>query len=223
VTRRAILTLLAGGLLSGCAMPKTPGRPLAKPAGAKGYGPVLFIPMGRVDENYIKTQARYFKEKLGLDIAVLKLRDDEFGGDNFDTRRKQVDGVALMESVIPYTDPNRHLTSLPEGNFSGYKVIVLIINRDLYDSNSPELNFVFSMGMETRRGYRVGLVSMTRLEPAFYRQRHQSKIVRERLRKLLTKQLGRLYYSLPDSPDPSSVMYRGINSIGDVDRMGEGF
>lgn len=224
MTRRGVWLLLAAVLLSGCTALKTPGRPLAKPANAQGYGPILFIPLGGVDANYIKSYATYFKDKLGLDITIIEPRSSILGGQtSFDTKRNQLKAVKVIEEIIPLTSSTMYAGNLPVDNLAKYRVIVAITNQDLYDDHKPELNFVFAQAAETRRGYRIGVVSLKRLDPAFYKQRHQSKVVRERLQKLLTKQIGRLYYGLPGSTDPSSVMYDGINSIADVDRMGEGF
>jgi len=44
-----------------------------------------------------------------------------------------------------------------------------------------------------------------------------------RLRKMVTKNIGVLYYELPTTDDPRSVMYDGINSVEDLDNMCEDF
>ena len=44
-----------------------------------------------------------------------------------------------------------------------------------------------------------------------------------RLRKMVTKDIGILYYGLPQSQNPSSVLYNGIMGIEELDQVGEDF
>jgi hypothetical protein len=44
-----------------------------------------------------------------------------------------------------------------------------------------------------------------------------------RLQKMVTKDIGILYFGLPQSDDPGSVLYRNVNGPGDLDRMSEDF
>ena len=44
-----------------------------------------------------------------------------------------------------------------------------------------------------------------------------------RLRKMVTKDIGILYYGLPQSANPSSVLYRDIAGIQELDNVGEDF
>ena len=47
--------------------------------------------------------------------------------------------------------------------------------------------------------------------------------VKARLRKMVTKNIGILYYRLPQSNDPRSVLYKDIGGISELDYMGEEF
>jgi hypothetical protein len=44
-----------------------------------------------------------------------------------------------------------------------------------------------------------------------------------RLRKIVTKDIGILYFGLPQSTDPKSVLYNGIMGIEELDNVGEEF
>lgn len=44
-----------------------------------------------------------------------------------------------------------------------------------------------------------------------------------RLRKMVTKNVGVLYFHLRQSDDPRSVLYRNVGGIQDLDYMGEDF
>jgi hypothetical protein len=44
-----------------------------------------------------------------------------------------------------------------------------------------------------------------------------------RLRKMVTKDIGILYYGLPQNQNPKSVLYNGIMGIEELDQVGEDF
>jgi hypothetical protein len=44
-----------------------------------------------------------------------------------------------------------------------------------------------------------------------------------RLRKMVTKNIGILYYRLPQSNDPRSVLYKNVGGVSELDNMGEEF
>ena len=45
----------------------------------------------------------------------------------------------------------------------------------------------------------------------------------QRIQKMITKNLGILYYGLPQSDDPGSVLYKSILGPDDLDRASEDF
>jgi hypothetical protein len=47
--------------------------------------------------------------------------------------------------------------------------------------------------------------------------------VKSRLRKMVTKNIGILYYRLPQSNDLRSVLYKNVGGISELDYMGEEF
>jgi len=47
--------------------------------------------------------------------------------------------------------------------------------------------------------------------------------VASRLRKMVTKNIGVLYFHLPQSNDPRSVLYKSVGGISELDYMGEEF
>src|SRR6185437_2903516 len=69
----------------------------------------------------------------------------------------------------------------------------------------------------------VAVISTARLDPKFYGYSSSSRLRDLRVRKLLARDIGRLYFHLPESVDPSSVLYWNYSGIGDVDNMRESF
>lgn len=233
-----ILLVLIAALLSGCttetpattaaSVTESPGAEATpRPVEGKMEGPILFIPLGDVDKNAVQTLATHFEKKLKLDIDVLEEKDgnvEDFGAtESLDTERKQLKGAEFLEKVLPYTEASPQNPALPEGNLSKYRVIIAITNQDLYNNKRPEKDFLFSVGSDSKRGYLLGVISQKRLDPAFYQKKPDAKVTQERLQKLVMKQIGRFYYGKTGSSDPSSVMYDGISSVADVDRMKEKF
>ncbi len=47
--------------------------------------------------------------------------------------------------------------------------------------------------------------------------------LRKRLRKVVTKDIGLLYYGKPDSDNPRSVLYNNIMGIQELDHVTENF
>ncbi|MFB3093343.1 MAG: hypothetical protein ACE1ZN_02910, partial [Dehalococcoidia bacterium] len=65
------------------------------------------------------------------------------------------------------------------------------------------------------------VVSTSRLNPKFFGISEGQGALYSRTRKLITKNLGLLYYGLPPSDDPESPLYNSILSTADLDNMEE--
>jgi archaemetzincin len=87
---------------------------------------------------------------------------------------------------------------------------LLIVDVDLYTSG---LNFIFG---QADPGSGIGIVSLTRLNPEFYKQKFDEKIFLERILKEATHELGHLFY-LFHCENLKCVMSFS-NSILDTDR-----
>ena len=75
----------------------------------------------------------------------------------------------------------------------------------------------YAYGLRSKGTHAV--VSSARLNAMFADEAKQM----ERLRKIVTKDLGILYYGLAPSEDPKSVLYREILGPQDLDRVSEDF
>jgi predicted Zn-dependent protease len=80
-----------------------------------------------------------------------------------------------------------------------------IIDSDLNDLNS------------------VAVVSYARMDPAYLGITPDEELLRSRLRKMIFKNIGMMYYSLPVSRDPRSVLYGNVLGLDDLDYMSEFF
>lgn len=87
---------------------------------------------------------------------------------------------------------------------------LLVVDVDLY---APGLNFIFGQA-DPRSG--IGIISLSRLKPEFYRQKPDDKVFLERVLKEATHELGHLFY-LPHCENIKCVMAFS-NSILDTDK-----
>ena len=96
-------------------------------------------------------------------------------------------------------------------------VVIGLVTTDLYLRERPDWAWAFGLRAEgrfavvstARMGWPLGLASDER--------------TMSRLRKMVTKDIGLMYFGLSASDDSHSVMYRNIGGIDDLDRMGEEF
>jgi len=174
-----------------------PPNPLQKPHGTFN---ACFIP----DQFVFDRSGKHYKETSGIQaitLAPLPLRLAAI-----DNRRQQLvaeDIIELMKSSNPNLarDPNA--------------IVIGLTNEDMY-SRSHDWKFAFS-----RWQGRFAVVSSARMNPYNLGAAPDDDLRNIRLRKMVSKNIGLLYYELPASNDPRSVMYDGINSVQDLDNMCE--
>lgn len=208
---QVVLLLLLPFLLSGCLPfggPAKP-RPLTPPPGAQrgggstGGDVIAFIPVGNFPARTLNELADYFRQSLGVKIEVLPPMGSTFA----ERRGSQVIAQSLIDVLRQEHTRRRFLIG-----FTGEDLGV----------QDGSLNFTFAQYASYESGRKVAVISTTRLEPAFNGggggKRNKPLLV-QRLRKITAKQIGRMVYGLPNSQDPDSVMYGGINSVRDIDNM----
>jgi predicted Zn-dependent protease len=170
-------------------------RKVDKPAGA---GRIHFVPF-----NYspaILAQLKdYYRQKYSLEIEVEPQMETD-SSKTYDVRTGQRTAEALV-SALKDKYPNR-----------GSDVYIGFIPQDMYakDQNSRfAYNFIDD-------GY--GVVSDARL--ATFADEH---VQEARLRKVVSRTIGTLYYKLSPSEDSRSVLYKNLRGPDDLDRMSEEF
>ncbi len=93
-----------------------------------------------------------------------------------------------------------------------------ITEEDIYIRKSS-WQFAFSYRAENR----FAVVSSARMNPVNFDQPNDQALLHTRLRKMITKNIGILYFGLPQNNDPRSVLYRSILGVDELDRVGEDF
>jgi len=97
-------------------------------------------------------------------------------------------------------------------------ILVGVTDEDMYIS---EMNWSYAFSW--RQEERFAIVCTARMDPAFSKEPADPKIVEARARKMITKDIGLLYYRLQPSYDFSSAVYDYIDDVEDLDDMGEDF
>ena len=97
-------------------------------------------------------------------------------------------------------------------------VLIGLTTEDMYSLN--ELNWRFVFGWHSNR---FGVVSTARFVVPYYDGMATESVVLSRLRKAVGRYVGFLYYGLPPSSNPESMVYRTLLGVDDLDALGEDF
>jgi hypothetical protein len=91
-------------------------------------------------------------------------------------------------------------------------VVIALVDRDMYIADST-WNYAYGL----RDKGHLAVVSTAHLDDGLLGNTTQ------RLQKMVTKDIGILYFGLPQSDDPKSVLYKNVLGPVDLDRMSEDF
>jgi predicted Zn-dependent protease len=166
---------------------------------------VYLVSIGGVPEAILEYVAEYVHSKHGLDVRLLPPSPPHESA--FDAERDQYITEVLLDGLqqqYPKSEPG-------DGS-----VVIGVLTDDVYILDRTDWAWAF--GMRGDGGYAV--VSTARMgsldEPI-------DPIVLSRLRKMVLRNIGVLYFGLPLNDDPLSVLYRDVLGVDDLDRMGEEF
>ena len=185
-------------------MTRPPYVPLDKTT-LKGSGKIYFVPLEDFPRSDVETLTDYYKSKYGL--AIETLPSVPLSDAVVNAERKQLIAeavVALIKSAYAnlVNDPNA--------------ILIGLTTEDMY-IDRYDWQFTFSWRQEGR----YAVVSNARMNLG--RQPVSAEKINTRLRKMVTKNIGIMYYRLNQSDDPRSVLYKNVGGISELDRMGEDF
>jgi predicted Zn-dependent protease len=99
--------------------------------------------------------------------------------------------------------------------------LIAVTAEDIYMTEMKnQWRFTFSLRDHDDR---FAVVSYARMNPANLGDPAGEGLLRSRLRKMVMKNIGIMYYRLPLSENPRSVLYGRILGVDDLDRMTENF
>jgi len=187
-----------------------PSVQVATPASVQileGHGRVYLVPLGKPQTLLSPALLAFFRKKYGLELKLLApvplppwTRDES---------RNQLISEELVEAM-KRGDPQLALD--PDS------ILIGLTDQDMYISEAT-WTYAFSWRQEER----FAVISTARMDPVYLKQAADPKVLESRARKMLTKDIGLLYYHLQPSNDYSSVLYNSIADEEDLDDMGEDY
>jgi predicted Zn-dependent protease len=181
--------------------------PLAAPAGARAHGPIYFVPVGKTPQADVDWLANYYREHLHVEVEVLP--------------RVPIPDSARIEGT-GQTAAQDLLNLLRIQYFrQGATCVIGIADEDI-NSRMPGTNYLYAYHQTYPNG-NYAIISTARIGPAYFGDPPDRPLETSRLRKMTTKMIGFLYYHLPESSDPESPLYGGINGISDIDSRRQAF
>ena len=172
----------------------------------KGSGKLYFVPLGIFPAKTANDLASFYRNKYGLQIEILP--NVPYSSTAIDPRRNQLIAERAIEMM---KEANPQLAN------DSQAILIGLTTKDMYIA---KYDWQFSFSYRAEEKYAV--VSSGRMTlPG--RQGITEELIQTRFRKMLTKNIGLLYYHLPASNDPRSVLYRKVGGISELDYMGEEF
>jgi predicted Zn-dependent protease len=168
---------------------------------------VYLVPIGDTPASSIDVLVVQFRRELNLPVDALP----RLGSDStwLDLERDQI----VAESVVA------SLRQRYPRHARNDDVVIGITSADMYIARSS-YRFVFGYRPGGNTGQRVAVISSARMNPEFYEQPRDDSLLMERLRKMVTRYVGLLYYELRFNNDPNSVLYKDLLGLDELDTMG---
>jgi len=167
-------------------------------------GRVYLVSFGTLAGLSLKDLAGYCQGKLGVAVTLLpSLPLDESVVDVHRNQAVTEEMLAALKHKLPQLAADRNA------------VVIALTDRDMY---ARDWSYAFNYWEDN-----LAVISSARLDPKFYGYSPSPRLRDERLHKLLARDMGMLYFRLPESSDPTSVLYYNYSGIDDVDNMRESF
>ena len=164
---------------------------------------VYVVPLDLLETGFLDWAPAYYRAKFGIDVTVLPPAKSNPLLE--DSKRHQVDaGKAIHFLAESYPDIAR----------DPYSILIAITSHDMY---TPYYDWPYLTNW--RLEGRFAIVSTARLHPYSFLARHNPEWLNSRIQKLVTKNVALLYFDLPLSGDPSSLLSYGILTGLDLDQM----
>lgn len=173
----------------------------------KATGTIYLVPIGDAPTIEINDLASHYREKFSVDVQVLppvKVIETDV-----DPERRQLIAENLVQTMVHFSDYRIHPSD----------VLIGVTSQDMYP-RSQEWQFCFGWRVAENR---AAVVSTARMDLHYPGEPADQATLRNRLRKVVTKDIGILFYDKPQNSNPRSVLYNGIMGIQELDYVTEDF
>lgn len=176
------------------------------PLTAEPNAKICFVPFHDFPMSQLETLRRYYKRKYNVEVLITKtvpvnpsLRDTLRG------QLRAEDRAASLRRALPQFDRNT--------------ILIGFTSEDIYPV-SKDWQFAFGWRSSQTQS---AVVSTARLALPYQGLPAGADVSTARMRKVVTKDIGILYFGLPQSSNPKSVLYSQILGIEELDNVGEDF
>ncbi len=170
-----------------------------------GKEKLYLIPLNNFSTGSLNRLVSYYKERNGIDAITTKPLPLRLAA--MDKRRQQLvaeEVIDLIKRTYPklVEDPNA--------------ILIALTDEDMYIRKK---NWQYAFSYRTQG--RFAVVSSARMNPVNFGDPADNDLLERRMRKMVSKNIGLLYYQMPANHDPKSVLYNDVMGVEDLDRMGE--
>ena len=178
--------------------------PPVNPAELQAGGRVYLVSFGPLARVSLQNLADHFTEQYKIPVTVLPaLTADESVIDVHRDQAVSEEMLSVMKQKIPQlaSDPN--------------SFAIAVTDHDMY---ARDWSYAFNYYRN-----RTAVISTARLDRHMNGWPGMTNVIELRVRKLIARDLGLLYYKLPYSNDPTSLLYRDLSYVTSVDTMQESY
>jgi len=168
---------------------------------------VYLVPLGALRGVSLNSLAEYYSRRF--EIAVKVMPALALPSSAWDSYRDQWIAGELIERMRA---GGRRIRNDPKA------ILIGVTAGDMYMRRSHG-QFAFAL----REDGRFAVVSIARMDPANFGLPADDRLLRARLRKMITKNIEILCFHLSLSGDPQSVLYDNIASVDDLDRINRNY
>ncbi len=168
---------------------------------------VYFVALGDFPDRTVDELVSHYADKFNLRIR--KLPRIGLDASFVDRNRKQIAAEALI-GLMKEKYPN--LAGDPNA------IIIGLTPEDIF-IRQYDWRFAFNF----REDGKFAVVSMARMDPINFDLPADEVLLNTRLRKMVTKNIGVLYFRKAPNNNPRSVLYGNVGGLEELDAMGEEF
>ena len=172
-----------------------------------GKEKLYLIPLSTFSTASLNRLVTYYKEKTGIEAIASQPLPLRLAA--LDNRRQQL----VAEEVIEFMK-----RSYPKLAADPNAILIALTDEDMY-IRKKNWQYAFSY----RAQGRFAVVSSARMNPVNFGAPADNDLLDRRIRKMVLKNIGILYYQYPTNHDPKSVLYSDVLGVEDLDKMGEDF
>lgn len=174
------------------------------------YPQLYFVEVGDVRPGMLAALVTHFQTRYGVTIRTLPPM----------ALTEVMTDAARSQFVAERVIRALQARDLPLANDERTRVIGITSADMFIQGRANEWRFSFSLRSTNRR---FAVVSYARMNPINLGGAPDEQLLVARVRKMVAKNIGLMYYELPASQNPRSVLFDNILGVDDLDRMTEAF